>query len=915
MYEVPKKIVTNTHMRFFFTAILSLLLINVYGQINLSQGLAAYYPFTGSANDASGNGNHAIFNNATLAPDRFGNINSAYYFNGNGSYMRVSNSPSLNPSQISIVAIVKPMGFYQGVCHGNVILNKGNNDFNQFSRYRMRFDDNLFTNQQNCSNPVVDVAHQNFYADFGGNGAVTGPYQPYIIPDQWYCLVYTFDGTKAELFVNGTLVGTNNTNNNYFSDNSDLYFGSLNNIQFPYWFNGVIDDIRIYNRPLNSAEINALCLQNNILCTGSLGDPVVNITFGAGANPGQQLSAIVPGASTTLNYVAVNGNPATPTPTDGQYTISNNVPSNPSWFSGQSDHTPNDQNGYMAFYNSQETAGLEFYKQTVTNLCGGTTYEFAAWVANCVNPQLLDGVDPNITFLIETTGGVPLGSYSTGPIPENSIFQWQKFGFFFTLPPNENVVVLKMINNNVGGSAQPGNDLAIDDITFRACGPTIGASLSNTAQLDTIHICAGTAVDLYGQYNTGYSNAAFRWQQFVSGTGWIDLPSSNSLQIQFTPPSGTGNFVQYRMVAAESANINSPNCRVSSKVLYVWVNDNPSGGITADTVCANTRGHLTFQTTSTAGPFSVLYKDPFNIGYNQINMVNGSVFPTGTIVSNPTTFTLIRVTDANGCFSNTGFVPQEATVGIKKPLFNAPAQAGVCTNKSIQLLGNNGAGYTFVWSPATYLNNPTIADPICTPAATIDYTVRITEPVCNTDSNFAVTVTAFPLPVVSIVKSNDIDCARPAAQLVANGNGSTFLWSPATGLSRTDIRNPIANPDATTKYTVTAVSDLGCESNDTLTLFVTNTGIPALSVPNAFTPNNDGKNDCFGIGKWGYAAITEFSIYNRWGQKVFTTKNVLDCWDGRLKGVLQPSGGYSYVIRIPTRCGELKRTGSVLLIR
>ena len=869
--------------------------------------MVAYLPFSGNANDASGNNNHGVpLNNPTLTTDRNGTPNSAYYFDGIDDYIQIANNANLNPtSSLSIALYFKPTQNGVQTLIGKIGYNLGIG-----TQFQIAMDFAPFPGVLFGVNPAT-----NGCLGVPLNAAYVNSFNP-VYTNVWYCVVGTIENGNMKIYLNGQLIQS------FIAPFSLLNQCSNADIQIGSWwsgdrqqFKGSIDEVRIYDRALNAAEVAALCNNPVSLCTGSLGDPVVNIGFGAGNNPAQPLPAIFPGASTNLSFVAVNGNPALPTPVDGQYTVTNNIPFNNAWYSGQPDHTPNDVNGFMAFYNSQETAGLEFYSQTVNNLCGGTTYEFAAWIANCLNPAILDGVDPDITFRIEKIDGTLIGLFQTGPIPEETIFNWRQFGFFFTLPPTENSVVLKMINNNVGGSAQPGNDLAIDDITFRACGPTIGASLSNTTQLDTIRICAGTALDLYGQYNTGYSNAAFRWQQFVSGTGWIDLPSSNSLQIQLTPPSGTGNFVQYRMVAAESANINSPNCRVSSKVLYVWVNDNPSGGITADTVCANTRGHLTFQTTSTAGPFSVLYKDPFNIGYNQINMVNGSVFPTGTIVSNPTTFTLIRVTDANGCFSNTGFVPQEATVGIKKPLFNAPAQAGVCTNKSIQLLGNNGAGYTFVWSPATYLNNPTIADPICTPAATIDYTVRITEPVCNTDSNFAVTVTAFPLPVVSIVKSNDIDCARPAAQLVANGNGSTFHWSPATGLSRTDIRNPIANPDATTQYTVTAVSDLGCESNDTLTLFVTNTGIPALSVPNAFTPNNDGKNDCFGIGKWGYAAITEFSIYNRWGQKVFTTKNVLDCWDGRLKGVLQPSGGYSYVIRIPTRCGELKRTGSVLLIR
>src|SRR5256885_16568574 len=82
-------------------------------------GLLAYYPFTGNANDASGNNNNPVFNNATLTSDRFGNAGRAYSFNGIDNYMRIPNSPSLNPAnQISICVWVKVAGFYQDKCHG-----------------------------------------------------------------------------------------------------------------------------------------------------------------------------------------------------------------------------------------------------------------------------------------------------------------------------------------------------------------------------------------------------------------------------------------------------------------------------------------------------------------------------------------------------------------------------------------------------------------------------------------------------------------------------------------------------------------------------------------------------------------------------------------------------------------------------
>jgi hypothetical protein len=103
--------------------------------------LVAYYPFNGDAKDLSGNGNHPIFNNATLTIDRAGNSNSAYSFNGTDSYIRVPNSPSLNPAyQISICAWVKVKEFYLGPCRGTSILMKGITEGPP--GYKLRIDEN-----------------------------------------------------------------------------------------------------------------------------------------------------------------------------------------------------------------------------------------------------------------------------------------------------------------------------------------------------------------------------------------------------------------------------------------------------------------------------------------------------------------------------------------------------------------------------------------------------------------------------------------------------------------------------------------------------------------------------------------------------------------------------------------------------
>jgi gliding motility-associated-like protein len=86
-------------------------------------------------------------------------------------------------------------------------------------------------------------------------------------------------------------------------------------------------------------------------------------------------------------------------------------------------------------------------------------------------------------------------------------------------------------------------------------------------------------------------------------------------------------------------------------------------------------------------------------------------------------------------------------------------------------------------------------------------------------------------------------------------------------------------------------------------------------IPNAFTPNNDGLNECYGVKLWPYTSSFEMSIFNRWGELVFRTSNIYACWDGKLKGKDQSAGVYVYMIRATTDCGPTFKKGTFVLIR
>lgn len=293
------------------------------------------------------------------------------------------------------------------------------------------------------------------------------------------------------------------------------------------------------------------------LCNGSLGDPAVNITFGTGAAFPQN---IAPGYQFVTNDC----------PSDGSYTIRSSTQGcfGSSWHSLLSDHTGNLQGNFMLINASHQPG--DFYLDTVKNLCAKTTYEFAAWIANVLKP-IPNRIRPNITFTIEEVNGTVLQTFSTGDIVENSTPVWKQYGFYFTTPPGVFSVVLRMRNNAPGGS---GNDLALDDITFRPCGPQVGISISGNR--DTVHVCEGdrTTFTLNGNPASGYTSPVYQWQVSTDGgVNWTDIAGANELSY-LRSPTGQGNYL-YRLTTAERENFSTRACRIASRIVSINIHPPP----------------------------------------------------------------------------------------------------------------------------------------------------------------------------------------------------------------------------------------------------------------------------------------------------------------------------------------------------
>ena len=177
------------------------------------------------------------------------------------------------------------------------------------------------------------------------------------------------------------------------------------------------------------------------------------------------------------------------------------------------------------------------------------------------------------------------------------------------------------------------------------------------------------------------------------------------------------------------------------------------------------------------------------------------------------------------------------------------------------------------------------------------------------------TLTLKPGPVFTVSKSNDINCVISQAQLTVTG-GARYLWSPSSTLDSVNSATPIASPKETTTYNVRVWGRNGCSFTKDITVYADFNGDgPRYPIPSAFTPNKDGLNDCFNVRHWGPVQNFKMDIFNRWGEKVFSTTNIQSCWDGTINKIPLPSGIFIYKISANGPCGNMFRTGQITLIR
>jgi gliding motility-associated-like protein len=262
---------------------------------------------------------------------------------------------------------------------------------------------------------------------------------------------------------------------------------------------------------------------------------------------------------------------------------------------------------------------------------------------------------------------------------------------------------------------------------------------------------------------------------------------------------------------------------------------------------------------------------------------------------------------SNGSTSQTITVTEPGTysVAVAGSCGNGNAQivilpCDICVTSSSSLTETACESYTSPWG-TVYNQSGVYTDTLSTAAG------------CDSIITLNLTVNP-PLALEALPESVSI-ALGDTVQLSAIG-ASSYVWSPTEGLSCSNCASPLASPQESTIYTVTGTDSLGCTKTDTLRIEV-DIICNEVFIPTIFSPNGKGPqaNETFCVFS---DCVEQFKlvIHNRWGEKVFETEDISQCWDGTYKGVEATTGVYAFNVYLKQLDGTLvNKIGNISLVR
>ncbi len=511
---------------------------------------------------------------------------------------------------------------------------------------------------------------------------------------------------------------------------------------------------------------------------------------------------------------------------------------------------------------------------------------------------------------------------------------------------NANVKIgFEWVNNDDGIGSDP--SVAIDDVYLSVpssgLAPIAGFTVSSTA------ICVGDCIN----YTDTSKNTPSSWAWTFQGAGIASSTSQNpnnicyaaagTYSVSLIAVNGIGSdtakrvaYITVNPLPTITASTNTLVCRGQTTNLtaggastYTWtpvaglsatngnsVNATPSGNATYTVIGTAANGCRNFSSvtvsvssptvTSLGGPIicngdSTTLTPTGALSYQWLPAHGLSVTGGSSVTVKPTTQTTYTVigTDVGGC-KDTILIP----VAVDQiPVANAGNDDTICSGESVNITASGGT--SFLWS-----NGASTASTSVSPVLHTIYSTTVSNGGCIDIDSVSIVVNNSPTAsagtAVSILQGTSIT--------LSGSGGGSYLWSPSEGLSCVTCQNPIASPTGTTTYILIITDANGCTSSASI-LVTVDLDCHEFYIPTAFSPNEDGQNDMYYL-LGNCVEQLSFTIYDRWGEKVFETSDISKGWDGTLKSKRLDSAVFSYSLVVSFVTGqEIKKAGNITLLR
>ncbi len=506
------------------------------------------------------------------------------------------------------------------------------------------------------------------------------------------------------------------------------------------------------------------------------------------------------------------------------------------------------------------SSGISSTTNTASNLATGN-YTVTAGTAGCTTSTVItigSGGAPIISSVqtLTTTCGLATGAATVNTTPASTSYTW---------------------SSGVSSTTNTASNLAAGNYTVTAgtagCNTstviTIGSAGAPTiSSVQTLTTACGLATGA-ATVNTTPTSTSYTWSAGVSST---TNTASNLAAGNYTVTAGTAGCNTSTVIT-----IGSSGAPTISTVQ------------TLSTTCGLSTGAATVNTT------------PASSSYTWSSGVSSTTNTASNLAAGNYTVTA----GTTGCTTSTVIT----ITSVGQPVISSIQTTGENCN-----LSDGTANFSFspttssiIWSSGISSTTNT-----ATGLAAGSYTVTITNGACTTST----VITINPI-INTFTISPNVTIQQGNSTQINSSTGTSYSWTPTTNLSCTNCPNPIANPDQTTNYCVNTFDGL-CTYTNCITITVETPCIinKNYSAPNAFSPNGDGNNDEFCIkGLSNCISSFEISIYNRWGEMIYSSTEADFCWDGKYQGVvLDPAVFVFYLKAIYIDNSELIKKGNITLL-